>query len=67
MSQLLWVKWEKEEMEAEEEEEEELTNILAARFSLERHEAPRAEQGWWLGQQDNKKTVMAVRIDLSNL
>ena len=44
-----------------EEEEVELTNILAA--MVERHGAPRAEQVVGSGRQDNKKTVMPVRID----
>ena len=43
------------------EEEVELTNIMAAR--VERHGAPRAEQVGGSGRQDNKKTVMPVRID----
>ena len=47
--------------EEQEEEEVELTNILAA--WLERHGAPRAEQVGGSGRQDNKKTVMPVRID----
>ena len=42
-------------------EEVELTNIMAAR--VERHGAPRAEQVGGSGRQDNKKTVMPVRID----
>ena len=55
------LKGKRSEEQEEEEEEVELTNILAAR--VERHGAPRAEQVVGSGRQDNKKTVMPVRID----
>ena len=55
------LKGKRSEEQEEEKEEVELTNILAAK--VERHGAPRAEQVVGSGRQDNKKTIMPVRID----